>query len=145
MSTLIDRRSNDGAAPYVTGIAEAVMREIVQLLDRLVSSGKPGMIDLHSLPMTDADRELLRRRLGEGEVAARLKVAGASTVEETGIAGVWWVRHEGNDGRLAAEIIEITRVPDILMSHVDDIKESKARLTDELGGTDDVGAEEIAG
>ena len=145
MSNLIDRRSNEEAAPFVTGLADAVLQEIIQLLDRLLETGKPGMIDLHSLPMTDADRGLLREKLGEGEVDVRLKVAGSSTVEETGTAGVWWVRHEGGDGRLAAEIIEVTRVPDILLSHVDDIREGRARLIDDSTKMHDVGTEEIAG
>ncbi|MEZ5954747.1 MAG: hydrogenase expression/formation C-terminal domain-containing protein [Hyphomonas sp.] len=132
-------------APYTTGLANAVLREISELLDRLVTTGEAGSIDLHSLPMTDGDREQLKEKLGTGEVSVKLDVAGSSTLDETGIAGVWWVRHEGGDGRLAAEIIEITHVPAILLSHRDDMIAGLNRLDELLDAPADMDTEDMTG
>ena len=144
MSNLIDRRAPENTTPFVTGLADAVLREIAELLDTLIETGETGIIDLHSLPMTDADRDMLKEGLGEGEVRVDLDVAGPSRIEETGTAGVWWVRHEGADGRIAAELIEVTRIPEILLSHPDDIKEGRTRLREHLDEAGETGTEELA-
>ena len=122
------------AERIVTGLADAVLREIAGLLDQLIRTGEDGAIDLRSLPMTDADRAQLKARLGVGEVRATLDVAGPSTVEETAIAGVWWVRHEGADGCVASEQIAVTRIPAILITHPDDLAAGAARLQDLIDG-----------
>jgi hydrogenase-1 operon protein HyaF len=116
---------------FTTGLADAVLPEIAALLDDLIENGNEGAIDLRSLPMTDADREALREKLGTGEVRATLEVAGTSTVEETAIRGVWWIRHEAADGEVANEHIAITLLPDILRTHPADLPQGRARL-DEL-------------
>lgn len=118
------------AASHVTGLADALLGEIADLLDTLANTGEPGAIDLRSLPMTDADRALLKDRLGAGEVHATLDVAGPSSVEETAIPGVWWVRHEGAGGMIANEHIEVTLMPQILMTQPDDLAAGRERLAD---------------
>ena len=143
MSNLIDRRATSEFKPFMTGLADSVLREIASLLDRLIATGEPGAIDLHSLPMTDADRDDLRDRLGEGEVHVELDVSGLSRIDETGISGVWWVRHEGAEGKLAAELIEVTQVPAILLSHPDDMKAARQRLGEILEETDCTGTEDF--
>lgn len=120
------------ADALVSGLADAVMREIAVLLERLAETGESGAIDLRSLPMTEADRAQLKERLGTGEVSARLDVVGVSTVEETAYPGLWWIRHEGADGRVANEQIEATWVPAILAAHPDDVAEGRARLEEAL-------------
>ena len=130
-------------AAHKTGLADAVLREIAGLLRRLIETGEEGAIDLRSLPMTDADRHQLKTRLGAGEVHATLDVAGSSTVEETAIPGVWWVRHEGADGRVANEQIAVTRIPAILISHPDDLAVGAVRLQ-ELISADAMPGQEIA-
>lgn len=115
-------------AQWRTGLANAVLREIVTHLDTLVESGAETAIDLRGLPMTDADRAELEERLGHGEVSAVLTVAGRSEVWETAVSGVWWVRHLGDGGRVAAEEIVVARVPEILATHPDDARDALARL-----------------
>ena len=115
-----------------TGLAQSLLREIAEHLAKLAGTGKAAAIDLLSLPMTPADRAELERALGHGEVAAALDAAGTSEVWETGYAGVWWIRHLGSGDKIASERIEITRVPEILLTHRDDIAEAAERLADDL-------------
>ncbi len=120
------------ASAIRTGLAESLLQEIAQLLTTLGESGQHAAIDLRSLPMTEADRSELEERLGRGEVEILLTVAGTSEIWETQYAGVWWVRHFGADERVAAERIEITACPQILVTHDADIAAACARLRDEL-------------
>lgn len=124
-------RSHDAAdccADAVTGLAEAVLSEIADLLDQFAASGAQSSIDLSGLPMTDADREKLAQRLGRGEVQATLDVAGQTDVWETQYAGVWWVRHFGGNGQVISEEIAITHVPAILLTHREDARAAAERL-----------------
>lgn len=111
-----------------TPLAVAVLAEIAQALDRLATSGEETFVDLKSLPLSPDDLERLAALLGEGEVRCDLAVAGRSEVRETGFSGVWWIRHFGGDDRVAVEEIAITRIPDILMSHPDDVAHAAAAL-----------------
>jgi len=104
-----------------SGLADAVLAEIVIGLERLIAGEGGQQIDIRSLPLTEADRAALRARLGQGEVKAELTVDGPSQVEETGISGVWWITHRGRDGEIQAELIEISFIPDVLCSHKDDV------------------------
>ena len=90
-------------------LACAVLREIATMMDQLVRTGVGGTVDLRSLPLTDFDRFELAEKLGDGEVRASVTAGGTSTVFETKFAGVWWVRHEGAEGQVAAEQIVIAR------------------------------------
>jgi hydrogenase-1 operon protein HyaF len=102
------------------GVA-AILMELSTLLGRLVDSQTPAAIDLRSLPMSPNDRVALERALGEGEVRATVDAQGLSTIVETRIAGIWWVKHCNAQGDLVAELLEVTRVPDILACAPDDI------------------------
>jgi hydrogenase-1 operon protein HyaF len=127
----MDCNSEDGA-DFRTGLAQSLLREIAQHLAALAETGAPAAIDLRSLPMTPADLGELEEMLGCGDVEAVLDVAGTSEIWETRYAGVWWVRHRGAGDAIAAERIEITTVPQILITHADDIAASAARLRDDL-------------
>ena len=98
-------------------------------MQRLLETGETGTIDLRSLPMTDWDRQEIAERLGEGEVKAFVTVGGTSTVTETQFAGVWWIRHEGADGRVAAEQVVVARAPEFLLAHPADIGAAQLRLS----------------
>ena len=117
---------------FRTGMAHSLLAEIAERLDALAASGEPAAIDLLSLPMTPADRAELEELLGHGELEAALDVAGLSQIWETGYAGVWWIRHFGGGEKVAAERIEITALPDILMTHDADIAAASMRLRDDL-------------
>jgi len=128
---------NPGAVPdcvaaLETGLADAVLPEIVAHLDALARDGTEVEIDLRSLPMSDGDRSALEQKLGQGEVSVTLDVAGESTVRETAFSGVWWVKHKDNEGRVVSEAIAITRIPDILPSHPEDIRQAAIRLSADI-------------
>lgn len=112
--------------------AESLIREIEHLLGVLADTGEGGAIDLRSLPMTDEDRAGLEVFLGQGEVDARLTTAGGSEVRETKYPGVWWICHRGADGRISSEIIEITLIPEILKTHMDDLPGGLKRLKEDI-------------
>lgn len=116
------------------GRAGAVLHEVASALDALVRDERTQYtIDLHSLPLDDDERAWLRARLGSGEVRAALDVAGQSTVDETGFAGVWWVRHGDADGRTWLEQIVVARVPALLLAHPDDVADAAGRLAAAVG------------
>lgn len=130
-----------------TGMAQAVFSEIAEHLNHLATTGTESRIDLRSLPLTQADLDELDELLGAGEVSAQLDVIGPSSVRETSYQGVWWIRHFGANGRVAAEEIAITRLPEILHTHIDDIGQSAERIRQALepGGIDDSNKEATNG
>jgi hydrogenase-1 operon protein HyaF len=115
-----------------TGMVQSLLHEIALHLSRLEGSGEENAIDLRSLPMTQAERDELDKFLGHGDVDVHLNAAGESEIWETRYAGVWWVRHCSGDGRIAAETIEITRIPKILITHASDISAAANRLWGQL-------------
>jgi hydrogenase-1 operon protein HyaF len=117
---------------HTTGMAYSILAEIGQLLTALSERGEAGAIDLRSLPMTDADRGQLEEILGHGEVRAELDLAGDSEVWETSYNGVWWIRHKGAGDKIATEIIAVTPIPEILMTHPADIAAASRRIRQDL-------------
>jgi HupH hydrogenase expression protein len=115
------------------GGVEAILSELVSLLERLADGNSPGSIDLRSLPMSPPDRALLQRVLGDGEVQATVNARGLSKIHETRFSGVWWIEHFDQEGESVAEFIEVSRVPAILSSAPDEIaadaRELRARIT----------------
>jgi len=111
-----------------TGLAQAVLAELSEHLPALVESDTPHVIDLTSLPMTDSDKRELESLLGKGEVSITVSTIGDSQIFETGFNGIWWVKHYSSDAKLLSELIEITRVPEIIKSHSDDIEQSAIEL-----------------
>ncbi len=124
MSRLIDIPIRIESAPPAGGLGggvTAILAELASLLERFAANREPAAIDLRSLPMSPQDRAALQRALGEGEVRATFEAAGASTVRETSIAGVWWIEHRNQEGELIAELLEVARVPEILTRPLDEI------------------------
>jgi hydrogenase-1 operon protein HyaF len=122
----------DSLATLRTGMAQSLLQEIADRLGDLARTGETSAIDLRSLPMTPADRHELEESLGRGDVEAMLDVAGKSEVRETQYPGVWWVRHFGAGDAVASERIEITSVPEILITHAADIVAGSKRLHEAL-------------
>lgn len=133
--------TGEAPAPHLpgerTGMADAVLREIVSLLEAFSRTGAEAAIDLGTIPLTAADRDELEHRLGRGEIEAKVAVAGDSEVWETAYSGVWWVRHRGLSGRVACEHIAITAVPDILASDREDARAAAQRLAQLLATSED--------
>ncbi|MBF0470058.1 MAG: hydrogenase expression/formation protein [Gammaproteobacteria bacterium] len=112
----------------------ALLQEISQLLRQLALSDENGVIDLRRSPLSPAQREALLTLLGQGEVSAELTVMGRSRVEETALAGVWWVTHYNEEGVVVAELLEIAPIPQILLSVEDELGESQDRLQQMIDG-----------
>lgn len=112
----------------IGGGVVAILAEIASRLDRLVTDGEPGAIDLRSLPMSAADRRELIETLGEGEATIVLKLDGDTTIRETGVPGVWWNEHRDRRGEVSAAYIEIARVPAILPVETDELTRAAAGL-----------------
>jgi len=117
----------------------AILQEIVTLLDQLLESGanvEDGVtraIDIRSLPLLPGDYEALEDVLGTGEVSAEFDGGyGPTEIFETGISGVWWVKHFNEEGDIAAEFIEIARIPEILLSQEDDMRDGLKDLQERL-------------
>ncbi|MDE2345086.1 MAG: hypothetical protein KGL13_01330 [Gammaproteobacteria bacterium] len=110
----------------------AILREISEMLERLSRYDDTAAIDLRTLPFSPADYQRLREFLGSGEVEITLKVDGTSRVRETGYAGVWWVEHRNPDNELLAELLEITNIPEIIVTSSDEITRSASQLRERL-------------
>lgn len=101
--------------------SQAILAELITLLERLSTQGMPGAIDLHSMPMSDIDRSRLQDDLGRGEVRVFLEAEGVSEIQETAVPGVWWIQHRNKAAELIAELIEVTSVPSILARSSDEL------------------------
>lgn len=112
----------------LTGNAQPVLREIRDLLQRLIDSGETGAIDLRAMPLSDADLLWLAGQLGEGEVQVSLNTDGRSTITETQAPAVWWVTHRNAKDKVVSEFIEITWVPDLVAAQREDAKLGLAYL-----------------
>lgn len=132
MTGLADIPVQVESASALTGAAPAVLREIESMLVELIERGTVGRIDLRSLPLSPADLEWLADALGEGEVHASVETTGSSDVLETGIFGVWWVRHYDEGGHVTADLIEVTQLPEILQTHPADVQAGLTRLREQM-------------
>ncbi|MDP2431022.1 MAG: hydrogenase expression/formation C-terminal domain-containing protein [Pseudomonadota bacterium] len=108
-------------AGELSGNAPALLREIAEMVRRLLSEGETSAIDLQALPLTPADLEWLREQLGEGEIAVTLNADGESSLNETACPGVWWVTHRNPKGAVVSEFLEVAFVPELVKAHQDDV------------------------
>jgi hydrogenase-1 operon protein HyaF len=110
------------AEPGLTGNALPLLREISELLRRLLEAGETAAIDLSALPLTPADLEWLQDKLGVGEIAVTLQASGESTLNETACPGVWWVTHHNEQGAVTSQFIEVAFVPELVKAHPQDVE-----------------------
>ena len=115
-----------------TGNVPPLLHEIRHALKRLAQGEAGTSIDLRSLPLAPGEEERIEAILGEGEVRAELQALGPTLVQETSFPGVWLVTHRNPDGAVIARFIEVTRMPDILMSQQEDIERGISKLESEL-------------
>ncbi len=105
----------------LTGNAPPLLRELLEQVKRLLASGESSAIDLSALPLTPADLDWLREKLGEGEIAVTLQATGESTLNETACPGVWWVTHHNEQGVVTSQFIEVAFVPELVKAHPQDV------------------------
>jgi len=115
-----------------TGNVRPLMHEIRHALTRLANGEDGTVIDLRSLPLAPGEQERLDTLLGKGEVRAEVDALGPTVVQETLFPGVWFITHCNADGATIARFIEVTRIPELLMSQQEDIDEGIKRLEKEL-------------
>jgi len=116
------------AEPGLTGNAPPLLREISELLRRLLESGETAAIDLSALPLTPVDLDWLHDKLGEGEIAVTLQASGESTLNETACPGVWWVTHHNEQGAVTSQFIEVSFVPELVKAHPQDVEIGRENL-----------------
>jgi len=106
----------------LSGNAWPLMMEIAEMVRTLVDTGETAAIDLSALPLTPADKDWLKERLGSGQIHVTMDAEGLSNLDETACPGVWWITHRDTRDRVLSEFIEVTLVPDLVTAHPDDIK-----------------------
>lgn len=111
-----------------SGNAPPLLREIADMLRRLLDASESSAIDLSALPLNPADLDWLREKLGQGEVAAHVQANGESTFDETACPGVWWVTHRNEHGAVVTQFIEVAYVPELLKAHPDDVAAGREQL-----------------
>jgi len=121
-----------GATGTVSGGLIAILWEITEMLKRLAQYDEPAAIDLRSLPFSSNDYQRLRESFGDGELEITLNIDYLSRVRETGYAGVWWVEHLNPEDELVAELLEITNIPEIVVTERDEVERSARRLRSRL-------------
>ena len=107
--------------PGLSGNAPPLLRELAEQVRRLLDTGEPSAIDLSALPLTPADLDWLRNKLGSGEIAVTLQASGESTLNETACPGIWWVTHRNEQGMVTSQFIEVAFVPELVKAYPQDV------------------------
>lgn len=115
-----------------TGNVRPLLHEIRHALNRLANGDEGTVIDLQSLPLAPGEETRIEAALGEGEVRAELNALGPSTILETSYPGVWLITHRNTENEVIGRLIEVTRMPDLLLAQPEDIQAGIARLEREL-------------
>jgi hydrogenase-1 operon protein HyaF len=117
-------------------VATKVLREVQRLLARFIATGEAGTIDLRAQPhMEPSTYRHLRQALTTGEVTALIDADIKVEVTETQYPGVWWLTHRNADDEIVTEIIDITLIPDILKTHVAEMRAGLKRLDQALSAS----------
>jgi len=122
-------------AEFETGNVKPLLHEIRHALERLARGEEGSIIDIQSLPLAPGEEKRIEEALGEGEVSAELNALGPTTITETAYPGVWLVTHRNVENEVIARLIEVTRIPSILLSQPEDIHAGLARLERDLEGS----------
>ena len=115
-------------AAGLTGNALPLLRELLEMVRRLLDADESSAIDLSALPLTPADLDWLRKKLGAGEISVTLQANGESTLNETGCPGVWWVTHHNEQGAVTSQFIEVAFVPELVKAHPQDVAIGQEQL-----------------
>ena len=114
-----EQQSDDNIALDSINV-RSILVEIQQGLKNFNKHKDNYIIDLGSIPLSAAERDLLFELLGHGELNISLSSLGKSEIYETLFSGVWVIRHRDEQGQFNGMFIEIGDIPDIILSHEDD-------------------------
>lgn len=96
-------------------------------------AGDPAhTINLSLLPMSDEDIAFLDQTLDLGAVEILSRSYGRCLMAMSAIANIWWVRFYNSTGTLILNSLEVVDVPVVARAAVEDITESRRRLTEIL-------------
>jgi hydrogenase-1 operon protein HyaF len=121
-----------GADEGLTHNVLPLLHEIRHALVKLLDDGGSTVIDLRSLPLAPGEEQQLLDELDHGEVYARMHVLGPTEVVETRYPGVWVVVHFNNDNEVIGKFIEVCRIPALLCSQQEDIRQGLEQLSHNL-------------
>lgn len=125
----------------VSGNVLPLLHEIRHALKRVANGQQGTTIDLKSLPLAPGEEQRIEDVLGRGEVRAEFDALGPTVVQETSYAGVWFVTHQNAERELVARFIEVTRMPELLLSQQADIERGIDRLQTKLANGDNLAAD----
>ena len=108
--------------------ARNLLHELVELLRILIEKDEPSHIDLTAMELGEADYELLRETLGEGEMIAQVANLGRVSVMECGYAGIWWVTHMSSKGQVLSEFLEVSYCPEVLIAETETVADGRNAL-----------------
>lgn len=120
--------NGDPVSPLASPITRALLEELLGKLTALAQEGRDDCIDLLRLPLPPGALEALRAWLGRGEIEATVRALGTTTITETAIAGIWWVRQSKADGSAIGETLEIALCPALLTTDASDVAQSTEQL-----------------
>lgn len=105
-----------------------VLQQIVQMLDRLLTTDEPGHIELGQCNLTLEERVVLQDLLGENGTRAEVRDYGNTQISSTGISGVWWVQHLDDTEHVISEFIEVNYCPEVLIAVTEEMREGREAL-----------------
>jgi hydrogenase-1 operon protein HyaF len=117
---------------FTTGNASPVIHEIRHALQQLLETGESTTIDLSAIPFAPGDQGHLLEFLGNGEVSATVDSLGKTQITETTFPGVWLVDYLSPGGTRLAWHIEITTLPSLLATPLDELAQSLDQLDSRL-------------
>lgn len=105
-----------------------LLHQIKHALANLITNNVNEIIDLRSIPLAPGEEDRILETLGQGEVYAKLNALGPSEILETMYTGVWLVTHFNDDNEIISRHIEITYMPEILLSQKEDLNTAYNKL-----------------
>ena len=115
-----------------SGNVPPLLHEIRHALLRVANGGEGATIDLGSLPLAPGEDKRIEDVLGRGEVRAELDALGPTVVQETRFSGVWITTHRNSEQEVVARFIEVTRMPELLLSQDADMRHAVQELERQL-------------
>jgi hydrogenase-1 operon protein HyaF len=119
---------------FETGNVRPLLHEIRHALRRLADGEEGTIIDLQSLPLAPGEEKRIEEALGCGEVSIEIEALGPSTVQETAYPGVWLITHRNTENEVIARLVEVTKIPALVLAQMEDIRAGLARLEEQLSG-----------
>jgi hydrogenase-1 operon protein HyaF len=126
----VDTRSEGVAAELANALP--ILVELQSRHEEYLKSGAQHSINLTLLPLSEAELELIDRRLGRGPVDVLSRAYGKCEVISTGIAGIWWVRYYNSMGVSILNSLEVVDVPSVVKAAPEDLADSAERLREIL-------------